>query len=657
MTDEIPEGQAAAARAADPFDAKAAGERPAAGEPPAAASSAGTSSAAASSAAVSADFEVAAAGEPPPAVVPRRRSGALQVGAGILMSRLAGLAREQAVAFFFGVGPHADALTAALRVPNALQNLLGEGALSAAFIPIYSRLVEAGKREEAGRFAGAIFGLLLAAAAGLALAGIVLSRPLVALLAPGFLADAHAVATGHATVDRFALAVSAVRLLFPMTGCLVLSVWALGVLNSHRRFFLPYFAPVLWNSSMIAALLLAGHAAHAAMAVHAASAAYGVTAAQAGTAAQATVAQATVAARLGGANPGAALLAVRDHLLTAFCWGAVVGGLLQFLVQLPGVARVIRGFHFSFSTAVPGVREALKAWGPVVAGRGVVQIAGYVDLFLATLLATGAAGADRYAQMLYILPISLFGMSIAASELPELSRLRGEAAIPALLARVRQALATVAFLNVPSVVGYLAFGYLVVGAVYRRGSFGGADNGLVYLALCGYSTGILATTTSRLLQNTFYALGDTRSPARIAVVRVVAAALIALPLMFWLDRYPLPTLFGPQSPQRLYMGALGLSLASGAGAWIELASLRAALRRRLPAFDLPWRDEIRMVLLALAAALPAALLWRLLPHRPGLLTALPVLAAYGILYLVAAHLAGRPELSAVVRRLRPARPR
>jgi len=558
-----------------------------------------------------------------------RSGGASRVGAGILLSRLAGLAREQTVAFFFGVGPHADALTAALRVPNALQNLLGEGALSAAFIPIYSRLLAAERREEAGRFAGAIFGLLLATAAALALAGIVLARPLVALLAPGFLADAGAMAAGRASVDRFALAVGAVRVLFPMTGLLVLSVWALGVLNSHRRFFLAYFAPVLWNSAMIAALLAAGHA-------------LGVwPAAAPGTGSAGAVARLLAAP------------ALRDRLLAAFCWGAVAGGLLQFLVQLPLVARSMRGFRLAFSTRVPGVREALAAWGPVVAGRGVVQIAGYVDLFLATLLATGAAGADRYAQMLYILPISLFGMSVAASELPELSRLRGVAEAPALLARVRRALGLVAFLNVPTVVGYLAFGYLVVGAVYRRGSFGGADNGLVYLALCGYSTGILATTTSRLLQNTFYALGDTRTPAKIAAQRVGAAALIALPLMFWLDRFPLPSGFGPQPPgQRLFLGVLGLSLASGAGAWLEVLRLRAALRRRLPEFDLPWRGELQVMMLALAAAAPAALLWRLLPAPlPGLVKAMSVLPAYGALYLLAAILARRPELAAFAGRL------
>jgi putative peptidoglycan lipid II flippase len=568
---------------------------------------------------------------------PARRGGAASVGAGILLSRLAGLAREQTVAFFFGVGPHADALTAALRVPNALQNLLGEGALSAAFIPIYSRLVEEGRREEAGRFAGAIFGLLLAAAAALALAGVLLARPLVALLAPGFLADAATVAAGRAPVDRFALSVAAVRVLFPMTGCLVLSVWALGVLNSHRRFFLPYFAPVLWNSAMIAALLLAGHAAGLWPA-----------AALAGTATGAG--RAALAA---GGRAAAAAPAVRDQLLAAFCWGALAGGLLQFVVQLPAVARVLRGFRPSLSTRVTGVREALAAWGPVVAGRGVVQIAGYVDLFLATLLATGATGANRYAQMLYILPISLFGMSIAASELPELSRLGGgAAAAPALLARVRRALGSVAFLNVPVVVGYLVFGYLVVGAVYRRGSFGGADQGLVYLALCGYSAGILATTSSRLLQNTFYALGDTRTPAKIAALRVGAAALAALPLMFWLDRFPVPARFGPQPPgQRLFLGVLGLAVASGAGGWLELARLRAALRRRLPDFDLPWRDDLRILALALAAALPAALFWLLLPPLPLLAVALSVLAAYGLLYLLAARLAGRPELSALAGRL------
>ena len=541
----------------------------------------------------------------PPERVPRSRAGAVSVFAGILLSRLMGFVREGAFARYFGVGPHQDALTAAMRVPNVLQNLLGEGALSASFIPIYSRLLEEGREKEAGRFAGAIFGLMVAAAAGLALLGILLAKPIVVLLAPGFLRDAAAVAAGRMTVDRFALTVMGIRILFPMAGLLVLSVWALAILNSNRRFFLPYFAPVLWNTAIVVALAIAGH-------------------------------------RLVDTRN----VAVQIQLFQVACWGAFAGGLLQFLVQLPLVFSILRGFRPSLSLRVPGVREALAAWRPAVAGRGVVQLAGYIDLFLATSLATGAPAADRIAQTFYLLPISLFGMSVAASELPEMSRLRGQG--PALLGRVRRALRYVAFLNVPTVVGYLVFGYLVVG-LYRRGNFGAPGNWLVYLVLCGYSTGILATTTSRLLQNTFYALGDTRSPARIAAIRVGTSALVAVPLMFLLDRFRLAALVGPQAGGALFLGSVGLSLASGFGAWMELYQLRAALRRKLPEFDLPWREDIRMILLALAAALPGALVWWRLPSGlHPILKALIVLGTYGVSYLALAKVARLEEIESLL---------
>ena len=543
----------------------------------------------------------------PPERLPRSRMGAASVFAGILLSRILGFVREGAFARYFGVSPYQDALTAAFRVPNVLQNLLGEGALSASFIPIYSGLLEEGRDEDAGRFAGAIFGLLAAAAAGIALVGILLAKPIVVLLAPGFLRDAAAVAAGQMTVDRFALTVMGIRVLFPMGGLLVLSVWALAILNSNRRFFLPYFAPVLWNSAMIAALVYVGY-------------------------------------RLGSTHG----TAEQVRLFKAACWGGFAGGLLQFGVQLPLVLRLLKSFRPSLSLSVPGVREALAAWWPAVAGRGVVQLAGYIDLFLATSLATGAASADRFAQMFYLLPISLFGVSVAASELPEMSRLRGEGAAPALLARVRRALRYVAFLNIPTVVGYLAFGYLVVG-FYRRGNFSVADNWLVYLVLCGYSTGILATTTSRLLQNTFYALGDTRSPARIAAIRVGTSAAVAIPLMFFLDQFRLDALVGPLPGKTLYLGSLGLAFASGVGAWMELYQLRAALRKRLPEFHLPWREDFRMVLLALAATLPGALVWWLLPAglRP-ILEAVLVLGAYGVAYLVLAKLARLEEVESLL---------
>jgi putative peptidoglycan lipid II flippase len=163
---------------------------------------------------------------------------ASRVALGIGCSRALGFLREAVLAYFFGAGPHADVFRTALRGPNLLQNLLGEQTLSASFIPVYSRLLASGRPEVAGRFAGAIFGILLAVAAGVSLVGIWLAEPIVSLLAPGYLADAARVAAGELSIDRFPLAVRAVRIIFPMTGILVLSAWALGVLNSHRRFFI-----------------------------------------------------------------------------------------------------------------------------------------------------------------------------------------------------------------------------------------------------------------------------------------------------------------------------------------------------------------------------------------------------------------------------------
>ena len=549
------------------------------------------------------------------------RSGgrAARVAGGIFLSRVAGFLRDRAMAHYFGIGPHADVFRTALRGPNLLQNLLGEGSISAAFIPIYARLLGEGRERDAGRFAGAIFAILLAVAAALSLLGIALARPITALLAPGFLGDAARVAAGEMTLDRFALSVTAVRIIFPMTGILVLSAWALGVLNSHRRFFLPYFAPVLWNGAIIAALWYAG-------------------------------------GRLAGGAPGAPL----DRLVIAACYGALAGGLLQFLVQLPLVVRVLRGFRLFPRGPVEGVRGALRAFGPVVAGRGVYQLSAYIDLLLASLLAGGAIAALGWAQTLYILPVSLFGLSIAAAELPEMSRRTGAEAGPEVAARVLRSLRQMAFLTAPTCVGYLCFGYLIVGAIYRTGRFSAADNWIVYLVLGGYSLGLLATTWSRLMQNAFYAHGDTRTPARIAAGRVAVSAAAAVPLMLWLDRFPLAAFVaapasgwaaGDAPTPGLFLGAVGLALASAIGAWVELALLQSALRARFGEFRLPVAALLRMSGTALLAAGPAAVVWVLLPAMHVALTALLVVGLFAAAYLGLARGFGLSELEAWTGRL------
>ena len=543
-------------------------------------------------------------------------SGASFVAAGIFASRIVGLLRERVIAYFFGVGPLADVWAVAFRAPNLLQNLLGEGTISAAFIPTYSRMIEDGRREEAGRFAGAIFGLLLAVAAGTAVAGILLAQPIVAVLAPGLIDDPARVAAGELSVDRFTLSVQAVRIIFPMAGVLVLSAWALGVLNSHRRFFVPYVAPVLWNVAIIATLVGA--------------ALYWTGELASGTYSTDTLTQ----------------------LLLAACGGAFVGGVLQFGVQLPFVAQSIEGFRLSLSTKVEGVRDAVRAVGPVIAGRGVAQLSGYLDQFLASFLAGGALSGLRFAQILYLLPISLFGISVTAAELPELSRLTEERR-QAFVERLRRGLAQSAFLTVPTVIGYAAFGYLLVGAFLETGQFGAQDTWVVYVTLAGYSAGILATTISRLLQNAFYAIDDTKTPARLAVVRIAVSTTVALPVMYVLHEYSVTDLTGISfGGETLTLGVLGLSAGASAGAWVELAALVRALREPMPDATLPWSAIGRMTALALAAAVPAAVLWSVLPSWPPLALAPIVAGTYAATYLGGAVALGFPEIDAWTRRLR-----
>lgn len=551
-------------------------------------------------------------------------SSAPTVAAGILTSRILGFVRERAVAHFFGVGAHADVFQVAFRGPNLLQNLLGEGTISAAFIPIYSRLIEEGREEDAGRFAGAIFGLLLAVAAGLSLLGILLARPIVTVFTPGFLNDAALVASGELPINRFELAVQAVRIIFPMTGFLVLAAWCLGVLNSHRKFFLPYFAPVIWNVAIISALL------------------------------------ATAAVLLGGQSGGldgiwnfaAISTGQRNDLLFAAFYGALFGGLLQFAIQLPLVFRVLRGFRVSISTRIEGVREALRAFGPVVAGRGVYQLSSYLDIFLGSFLAAGAVSSLRYAQMLYILPVSLFGLSIAASELPELSRF-SSTKIDAFTSRLNQSLGQMLFMTVPTLVGYLIFGLLIVGAIFQTGEFGPDDTWLVYLVLGTYSVGLLATTTSRLLQNAFYALNNTRTPAKIAALRVAVSAVVAIPLMFVLDGLSVGRVTGiAPSDNPLFLGAVGLAVGATVGAWIELWRLKSSLSSMVPVFQLPWRRVRRMTATALFAVVPALLVWWLTSDWHVALEGALVVATYAFVYLGASYLQDAPEMQRWTGRLR-----
>ncbi len=540
--------------------------------------------------------------------------GAARIGAGILSSRLFGLMREAVVAFFFGVGPHADVLRSAFRATNLIQNLLGEQTLSAAFIPIYSRFLGEGRRQEAGLFAGAVFGLLLTVVCAIALAGVLLARPLVAMLTPGYLGDAARVAAGEMTIDRFEFAVTGVRILFPATAFLALAAWTLGVLNSHRKFFLPYFAPVIWNASIIGALLYAGWSFL-------------------------SVPNVESQAAMGGPP-----VALQNRVLVAAFWGGLVGGALQFLVQWPAAWRALSGFRVSLSRSVEGVREAFMNFAPVMAARGAAQLSSYVELFLASWLVQGAVSGLGNAQVLYLLPISLFALSIAAAELPELSR--GAGAKNDSEHRTLSAIRRISFFVVPTQVGYCAFGFLIVAALYRRGEFQVADNWLVYFILAAYALGLLATAWSRMLTNVFYATGDTRTPARIAVARIALSLSLGTALMFWLDRFGVGSVVATAGPKGdlLKLGAVGLAAGSAIAAWFEWASLRGQLRRLGMTFRWPLAFVGAAYGRSLVALAVGTALWFVCRGWNSVPAAAVVVSGYALTYLALAGLQRVPEV-------------
>jgi putative peptidoglycan lipid II flippase len=541
-----------------------------------------------------------APGEPgPDAAAPSPRSGtaAFLVGLGILLSRIAGLVRERVLATFFGTGLHADVLSAGMRLPNVLQNLLGEGTLSASFIPAYSALLGQGRTAEAGRVAGAAFALLLGVAGAISLLGVLFAPVIVTVFTPGF------------TGQRRELLIAIVRILFPMTGVLVLSAWALGILNSHRNFFLPYFAPVLWNAAIIGTFVAFG-------------------------------------SRLD-----------LDELVVAVAWGALLGGVLQFAVQLPAVWRLDREIRLSTGRGEPAFKDAVRNAGPAIVGRGVVQLSGYLDLVLASLLAVGAFARLRYAQTLYLLPISLFAMSVAAATLPELARERG-AALDALRDRTVAALRRVAFFVVPSFVAFVAIGDVLVAGLYRAGEFGDADVRVVWLILAGYSLGLLASTTTRVYQSAFFALRDTVTPARAAIVRVLVALVAGAALMVQFEPV---TVLGVAIPAGAFasfdamgvpLGPLGLATGAALGAWIEWALLKRALARQLGRVGAGGGALVRMFAAALVAAAGAYGAARALTGAHALLEAAVAAAVFGALYFALAFALGLEQARGLLQRLR-----
>ena len=506
---------------------------------------------------------------------------AFLVGAGILISRIMGLVRQRVFAHYFGTSAAGDAFTAAFRIPNFLQNVFGEGALSASFIPIYAKLLAQDNKDEANHVARAVLGLLALITSLVVLGGVFAAPYLIDVIAPGF------------EDERRELTIRLVQILFPGAGLLVLSAWCLGILNSHHRFFISYTAPVAWNIAIIASLILFG-------------------------------------SRVGD-----------FRLAEIVAWGAVIGSSLQFAVQLPTVFKLVHRFRPIIDITNTHVRHVLKNFFPVFMSRGVIQISAFVDEIIASFLPQGAMVALSYSQSLYTLPVSLFGMSVSAAELPAMSRALGttEQVAAALRKRLDAGLQRIAFFIVPSAMAFLALGDVMAGALYRTGRFD--QNATIYVwgILAGSSVGLLASTLGRLYSSTYYALRDTRTPLLYAIIHVSLATILG-----YLCALPLPRYLGIE----LKWGVVGLTLSASIAAWIEFLLLRRTLNRRIGRTGLSFAYLTKLWLAALgSAAIGWALKWSMGAIHPIPLAAV-VLGCYGVAYFGVTFFLNIAESRAVV---------
>jgi putative peptidoglycan lipid II flippase len=416
------------------------------------------------------------------------------------------------------------------------------------------------------------------------------------------------------------LAVQLVRIVFPGTGLLVLSAWCLGILNSHRRFFLSYLAPVVWNLVLIATLAIMGRGS------------------------------------------------TERRLVELLSYAVVLGSFLQFAVQVPPVMRLLGTFRPSLSVASTHVRRVLRSFFTVVIGRGVVQISAYVDTAVASLLSERALSSLFYAQTIYLIPVSLFGAAVSAAELPEMSRATGGAVPEEVNAKLRERIDAssrrVAFFVVPSAAAFLFIGDVVGAALLQTGRFTPADSRYVWYLLMGAAVGLVSSAVGRLYSSAFYALKDPGTPLRFAVLRVALTAGLT-----WATGLYLPEWLG--LPRHL--GGFFITGVTGALAWLEAGLLRRSLSLRIGGYVGPppglltklWACAGGAGVMALGVKVLLTRFlgsmagveqewggnWLVPPALHPVFTCLAVVLPFGIVYFALAAALGMPQAQAVFRRV------
>ncbi len=455
------------------------------------------------------------------------RAAAVVSGA-TLVSRVLGFLRDLLVAQVFGAGPATDAFFVAFRLPNLFRRLVGEGALSSAFIPVFTEYLTLRSRDEVLRMFRAVAGGLIAVLALLTLLGVLGAPLLVRAMAPGFFADAA----------RGALTVRLTRVMFPYLFLVGLAALAMGMLNATRHFVTPALAPVMLNLAIIGAIF-------------------------------------GIAPRL--AEPVFGLAA-----------GVLVGGLGQLAIQLPALAR--RGFLVAprADPRHPAVRRIVHLLAPVAVGQSATQLNILVDTIIASFLAGGSVSYLYYADRLVEFPLGVFGIAIATAVLPTLAEQAARRNRDALQGTLSFALRLAAFITAPAAIGLFVLREPIVRVLYQRGEFGPAETAGTAWALGFYALGLVGFGSVKIGAQAFYALGDTRTPVKVAIGAMVLNSILALSLAW-------PLRHG------------GLALATSAAATANALTLAWLLRRRLGGAPPPGARAGWARIVAASAVLAAAL--------------------------------------------------
>jgi putative peptidoglycan lipid II flippase len=399
------------------------------------------------------------------------------VGIAVMTSRILGVIRDQVMAGLFGTGVAHDAFNIAMRVPSLVRDLFAEGAMSAAFVPTFTRYWKAEGKDAAFRLGNLVLNGLLVVTSALVILGMLFAAPLLSLLPKEF--------SGPDGRDKFTLTVELTRIVLPFLTLVAVAVAMGGMLNSLRRFFVPALSPAIYNVGMLLSAL--------------------------------------------------GLIPVFGHFglepIYAIAVGTLVGGLGQILVQLPVLHR--EGFRYRpiVSFTDPGMREILFLMGPATLGLAASQINIIVNTVLAVGEGDGAITALALAFRLMYLPIGLFGVSVATAALPEIARQVNAGALADVRRTISSSLRMMLMMSVPATVGLMVLAGPIIELIFQRGAFDASSTQMTAMALLGYAPGLLGYSAVKIASPTFYAMKDARTPVLISMATIVLNLVLNLVLV------------------------------------------------------------------------------------------------------------------------------